>query len=263
MTNVYWGVPGAVQDGANATILVVADSWFWYPMDNLATEISVAMPNQTLVVIGNNGAEAAEWSEKYRKSIDFGFKMYAAGAQALILSGAGNDIAGNADFLRLIKGDCSSATTVGQCYGVAQPDATLKMIMGCYRAVITKFRAYNPTAPVFMHNYDNAWPTGKGLFGPATWLKAPMDFAQVPMIPVELRRNLFKDLVVRLHTEQLALAQEPGLGRLIPIESAGTMPDGPNEVDRWWVNELHPTPKGFKLLARQAFVPALKKVGLT
>ena len=58
------------------------------------------------------------------------------------------------------------------------------------------------------------------------------------------------------------LAKEKALGAIVAIASAGTMPDDPGTVDRWWANELHPTPAGFKLLAKSAFIPAMKKVGI-
>lgn len=260
MGNVYWGVPGALQALANPTILVVADSWFWYPLDNLATEISARMGNQTIVVIGNNGAEADQWDNKYRKQIDHGFKMYAEGAQALIVSGGGNDVAGMSDFLRLLKEDCAFANDVAACYADAQPEQILTRIIGDYRSLIVKFRAYNKTAPVFMHNYDYAWPTGDGLFGPADWLKKPMAFAKVP---ANLRRALFRDLLDRLGQAQQDLATDANLAPLVAVASAGTMPEDEANAQQWWANELHPTPRGFKLLARKAFVPELQKAGLT
>jgi hypothetical protein len=256
MDNVFWGVPGALNAGANASILMLGDSWFWYPADNLAVEIGAALPAQTLVVIGNNGAEAAQWADKYRKDINFGFKMYGQGAQALMLSGGGNDIAGMADFMRILQPNCSGAQTVADCYLEGQPEAIMSRIIGAYREVILRFRAHNAQAPVLMHNYDNAWPTGKGLFGPADWLKAPMEAAKVPKA---LRRDLFKDLVARLRQAQLALKKERQLGTLVAIGSAGTMPEEESGMNQWWANELHPTPQGFKLLAKKAFVPALKK----
>jgi hypothetical protein len=128
--------------------------------------------------------------------------------RALLLSGGGNDVAGMKDFLRLLQDDCSTAASVAACYREGQPDALISRIVAAYREVVLRFRAYNPNAPVLMHNYDNAWPTGQGLFGPADWLKKPMDAAKVPQA---LRRPLFKDLLARLRLGQLALAQEPAL----------------------------------------------------
>jgi hypothetical protein len=217
--------------------------------------MGVRMLDQTLVATGFGGAEAAQWSDKFRKDIDFAFKMYARDVGVLMLSGGGNDIAGMRDFTRLINDDCSDAQSAEQCMRPGQPDAIMSSIMGAYREVILRFRAYNPDAPVIMHNYDNAWPTGKGVFGPADWLRAPMDRAGVPD---DLRRPLFKKLVTRLRNEQELLTADLKLGPLVPLLSAGTLPE--HSPQRWWANELHPTPAGFNLLAEKVFVPALKKI---
>lgn len=259
MKNVYWGVPGALAalTDRDASILMIGDSWFWYPIDNLATELAGALPDETLVVIGQGGADAAAWSEKYRKDIDFGFKMYGSGVKALMLSGGGNDVAGMSDFLRLLKDDCSSAQAFMDCFREGQPAAIISKIIAAYREVILRFRAYNKLAPVFVHNYDNAWPTGRGVFGPATWLKAPMVKAKVP---ARFRHQLFVELVRLLHKGQLDLKAEPAMGPIVVILSAGTMPDNPVGAERWWANELHPTPEGFHLIATKAFVPELAKI---
>lgn len=197
------------------------------------------------MVIGRNGSEVGDWGTKYRKDVDFAFKMYEDSVQALLLSGGGNDIAGMSDFLRIIADNCSKASTVQECYRIAQPDGILSTIIGSYRSVIVKFRAHNPNAPVLTNNYDNAWSNGKGLFGPADWLKAPMDKAKVPKA---VRRNLFKDLLKRLLDAQIELTKEKTLGPIVALASAGTMPDDEENIEQWWANELHPTPKGFALL---------------
>lgn len=251
---VYWGVHATIDAGASPTMLVVGDSWYWYPVSNLATEISEAMqPDQTLTCIGFSGSEAAQWSTRYRKDIDFGFKMFGADVQALLLSGGGNDVAGMADFLRLLGDDCSQARTVEECFRAGQPDAILSSIMGAYKEVILRFRGYNPTATVVMHNYDYAWPTGKGLFGPSDWLKAPMEKAGVPE---GLRRALFRHIVDRLHEEQAELATIAKLGPLVAIKTSGTLP----EHTRCWANELHPTREGFRMIATKAIVPTLRRI---
>jgi hypothetical protein len=259
--NVHWGVHSALSAGVvNASVLMIGDSWFWYPFDNLAVEIGAALPEQRLVVVGNNGSEAAQWSDKYRKDIDFGFRMYGSDVKALMLSGGGNDIAGMSDFLRLLKDDCSQGLTAAECFRAGQPDAIIAKIVGAYKEIILRFRAYNRLAPVLMHNYDYAWPTGKGLFGPADWLREPMDKALVPNVPKALRPGIFKELVDRLHKAQTELVTDPALAPLVAIHSAGTMPGGAEAKDDWWANELHPTRRGFKRLVAKAFLPELKKL---
>jgi len=253
MSNVFWGAPEAMAENANPFALLLGDSWFWYPLDNLAVEIAAAMPDQQFVVAGTNGANAGDWGAKLRRSTDFTFKMYAKDVRALILSGGGNEIAGEDDFLAILAEpeQCRNATSVEQCYEAGQPDGVMTRIAAAYRASILKFRAYNQAATVFTHNYDHCWPTGKGFFGPGDWLKRPMDLAEVPD---KLRRDLFKDLLRRLYEMQQQLAKEPGLMPMVPIRTAGTLPD----EERMWANEIHPTPRGFRLLARDAIVPALQ-----
>lgn len=242
-----------MAEGANPAVLLLGDSWLWYPFGNLAVEIGAALPREQFLVIGTNGLEAAEWASKGRKYIDFAFEQYAPTARALVVSGGGNDIAGMADFLQLVADDCSRARTVEQCYRSGQPDAKLIAIVAAYAAVIAKFRAYNRSATVLTHNYDDAWPTGKGVFGPADWLKAAMDRASVPQ---RLRRALLRDLLRRLRLAQLALAADAGVRPIECLATAGTLPDN----ERIWANELHPTPSGFRMLARQRFVPALEAI---
>lgn len=251
--NVFWGTHAALAGNASPTIMMIGDSWFWYPFDNLAREIGDADPARQIVVVGRNGSEAAEWDGRQRKDIDFAFRMYGGSVGALMLSGGGNDVAGMNDFLRLIKDDCAAQGTVAGCYRTAQPAALLAGVMGCYRALITKFRAYNASAPVILHHYDYAWPTGLGLFSPSQWLKAPMERAGVHP---QLRKELFRDLINQLKAAQLQLASDATLGPVYVALTAGQLPDSMDA----WANEMHPTPAGFRLLARNAFEPELARV---
>lgn len=258
---VFWGISSMVSSPdvvGNPTLILVGDSWFWYPFNNLASELAAQLQGEhKLLVLGNNGAEAQEWSSKYRKEIDLAFKWYASTCEGLLLSGGGNDIAGSEDFDPIIEDKCAGATSVGACYSPGQPDATLNKIQASYRELVMKFRKYSPTAPVICHNYEKAWPTGKGVFGPADWLKAPMDKAGVPK---PLRHDLFADLLLRLHNCQKSLT-EPSekLGKVLPILTTGTLPD---KADIW-ANELHLKPGAFDKMVKQAWIPALSSIGIT
>lgn len=254
--NVYWGVHTILGEGQFPSVIAVGDSWLWYPVDNLANELGALFQNEIFVVIGKNGAEAAEWSQGTRKAIDLGFEMFAKSCKALILSGGGNDVAGRDDFLRLLQIDCSACTTVADCWRVTQPAAVITGILNAYRDVIVRFRAYNKKAPVIMHNYDNAWPSGKGLFGPSDWLKVPMDIAKVPEA---LRRDLFKMLVQRLGDAQQDLAKTTGLAPIVAIRTAGELPELANGKSQWWANELHPTRKGFRRIAENRMKAPIEK----
>ena len=255
---VFWGMNSLLSSPdveGNPTLILIGDSWFWYPFNNLASELAAQLHGEhKLLVLGNNGAEAQEWSTKYRKQIDLAFKWYASTAQGLLLSGGGNDLAGPDDFDPIVEDNCRDATDICQCYSPGQPDGILLKVQTSYREVICKFRKYNTTAPVICHNYEKAWPTGKGLFGPANWLKIPMDNAHVPKA---LRHELFADILGRLNTCQQQLANTD-LGKVVPIRTAGTLPDKADV----WANELHLKPGAFDQMVRNAWIPALRNEGI-
>lgn len=184
------------------------------------------------------------------------FKLYASGVRGLLLSGGGNDIAGMDDFLRLLKPDCSQAAAVEDCFAPGQPDAIMEGLDAAYRELIARFRAWNGSAPVFLHQYDYAWPTGQGLFGPADWLKAPMDAAKVP---AALRRPLFKQLIGELKLRQIDMSLDAALGTVVVMDTAGVLPE---DDDSMWANELHPTPSGFRRIVKRAVLPALQDSGI-
>ena len=132
----------------------------------------------------------------------------------------------------------------------------MDIIDGAYRNLIDRFRARNPNAPVFLHQYDYAWPTGKGLFGPADWLKEPMDAA---LVPTKLHRPLFKELIGLLKLRQIDMSLDAALGTVVVLDTAGVLPE---DNDSMWANELHPTPAGFRRIVRQAVLPALHDHGV-
>ena len=93
--------------------------------------------------------------------------------------------------------------------------------------------------------------TGQGVFGPADWLKVPMEKCSVP---ISLRKDLFAHLVAAFGKAQDALVAEPGLGKIVALKTAGTL------AKDQWANELHPTPEGFRRLAELKFLPVLDSV---
>jgi len=57
-----------------------------------------------------------------------------------------------------------------------------------------------------------------------------------------------------LGNAQKQLSLETIVGKFLPVKTTGTLPDD----QAIWANELHPTPKGFKLLASKILVPVIK-----
>lgn len=83
-----------------------------------------------------------------------------------------------------------------------------------------------------------------------SWLWYPVDnlATELGALFADETFVVIKTLVNRLGDSQAALAQDANLGPVIAIRTAGELPESGST--RWWANELHPTPKGFKRIAQ-------------
>lgn len=113
------------------------------------------------------------------------------------------------------------------------------------RHLISRLREQKPGLPVFLHGYDYAIPTGRGVIrippgwtfiGP--WLRPA--FA-AKRIPLDQAAHLVKRLIDEFNQMQIDLAKSlPGVHH---IDLRGTL----TPTD--WSDELHPTPAGFAKVA--------------
>jgi hypothetical protein len=162
--------------------------------------------------------------------------------KALLLSGAWNDIVGQTSSPKLMKANCSSCQLDTACYADDQLSTALDKISGYYRRLIKFFRTYNASAVVLLHNYDEAYATGEGVFALRDRLKVPMEQCSVP---VTQRRDVFEDLE-QSFVKRRRLAAEPSLVVIVALKTADVVPMNQ------WANELHPTSKGFGRLAKRS-----------
>lgn len=260
--NVYWDAELLNQDGLAASILAIGDSWFWYPFPggSLLNALGplVATKQHTILAFGNNGAEAFDYVHGvYRKQVDTGLKFHGAGVSAVFISGGGNDFAGFSDLRPLLKSDCTGITTARGCYRT-NPGEALDLLMSRTEQSLDELIAKvlkkcRPGTEVFLHTYDNAVPSGKGVFGgSSSWLKQALDDARVAP-------QLQRDCVVFLIDEfskRLKAIRKRYPGEVFLVDSRGTL------VNADWANELHPKPQGFRKIAKNAWLPVLRKRGL-
>jgi hypothetical protein len=177
------------------------------------------------------------------------------------ISAGGNDFAGIGDLDdKILAPDCSSATTLAECYRAAQPQSVFAGVEQAYRDILTVVAGIRPDLPVLVHNYDYAIPNGKTLAGLRSWLKLPMDNDRVPTAGAPLaglRREIVHDLI-----DQFTLSLDRLESTVTPAQvqfvwSAGTLSD----TD--WANELHPKPAGFVKLVNDCWSgPARSALGL-
>lgn len=261
--NVYWDARELADDSRSASILAIGDSWFWYPFPggSLLNALGplVKARQHTILAFGNNGAEAFDYvNGVYRDSINTGLAFHGSGLSAVFISGGGNDFAGFNDLRPMLKLDCSSITTARGCFTPGNAVGTLSWVMDrtetSLETLINRVIAAAPAAiRIFVHNYDYAVPSGKGVFGSGgAWLKPALVDAGVRAI---LHRKCIRHLM-RQFTQRLENLETKYSGQVFLIDSRGTLADGD------WANELHPRPAGFRKIAQTCWQPVLAAHGL-
>jgi hypothetical protein len=186
-------------------------------------------------------------------------QFHAPGADGLLLSGGGNEFAGKSDLLPLLKADCSKAKTAEECFkdGDSDVEGTVAWLMADtlenYMLLVSRaFDRLPSHAKVFVHTYDYAFPTGKGVFGGEGWILPSLKAARVP--PQHWQgciNHLIDGFVISLKALKSRWPE-----RIVIVDSRGTLKD-----EKEWHNELHPTSDGFKRIATEKWLPILKENG--
>lgn len=262
--NIFWNAYIDLMNSQRPVdVLAIGDSWFHYPFDNLINPLSAVLEHPTIYVIGESGARADElaqggWLARFTRMLD-----EQPGIRLVCISAGGNDFAGIGDLDdRVLQPDCSAATALRDCFRANEPDAVMTAVAAACATLIAAVDARRPAATVLLHNYDYAIPNGRTLPGLKSWLKLPMDNAQVPAAGAPLgglRREVVRELIDRFTLAADALGR-PGDASHAAVElvwSAGAL------AENQWANELHPTSVGFRRLARQCWAgPARRALGL-
>lgn len=261
--NVFWDVRD-MPEGVMPSIVAIGDSWFWYPFPggSLLNHLGdvVQSKEHTILAVGYNGAEAYDFVfGKHEKKVRTTLKLYGDSLSAVFISGGGNDFAGFNDLRPLLLRDCSASNSAEACFDQSSGGELARLmekIETSYTTLIGRVLMYCHSAGfrrVFLHNYDYAIPTGKGIFGEgATWLKSALDDAKVPS---QYQAACIRHILNRFTTMLEGIARRNS-NIVVLVNSSSTLtPDD-------WANELHPTPGGFKKIAVQRWKPALQRHGL-
>lgn len=171
--------------------------------------------------------------------------------RAILLSGGGNDIAGD-EFAILLNHARSGLPAFNEdilrgVIDVRLRAAYARMISGI--TTVTKSYLTQPI-PIIIHGYDYAVPDGRGFLGgwwklPGPWLKPGFD--RKGYENKEVNKTLVKDLIDRFNTMLSAVAATPQFGHVHYLDLRGTLRRNDQYKDDWG-NELHPSDHGFHLV---------------
>ena len=247
------------------------DSWFAYPSKwmpiggktNLIDYISSATRGKAnFLDMASNGDEAVDilsgkqkhkiidqlrWHEKHfgKKPVDL-----------LLISGGGNDIVGENDFERFIKSPyLPSYTTPKDCIQRVRLARKVEQVRLSYLELLDIRDQYSPNTLVVTHCYDYPYPSLKGaefwggIYKTASWMKPYMDAAG---IPAEMQRAVTTVFMDSLAQCFLQIASERT--GFIAVDTRKTL-----DTEKQWVNEIHPTSSGFKLIASEMLVTIREK----
>jgi hypothetical protein len=249
--------------GTHLNLLADGDSWFDYPLNGQVfgphTDVIAQLPGvcaipPTILNLAHYGyTSTQEMGYARQQSMSKAIKDQANGYfDAILMSGGGNDIAGDSLCIWL-----NDAEDVGNdpAKAVNQERFTdaVNMVKASYLDLIALRDDLLEGAPIFVHDYDYAIPSGKaasilGVYSMGPWLKPSLEYCGWTD-PVQ-GAAIIKGLMLQFGAMLADLASQPE-NNLVHVVTQGTTDASA------WPNELHPGPDGFRTVA-QKFADALK-----
>jgi lysophospholipase L1-like esterase len=247
-----------------ATLVAEGDSWFdylWYDvLDFLEQQYgydieSVAHKGDRVEDMAYSGDELRKFSKTVEKLLRRGEVP-----KAILLSGGGNDVAGE-EFALLLDHARSVAPGLNEDVVRGVIDVRVRNAFAHILSAVTQLceGLIGRKVPILVHGYDRPVPDGRGFLGgawvlPGPWLRP--GFHQKGFPDQAQNQQIVAALIDRFNAMLAAVAALPGFGHVHYVDLRGLLPNQQG-YRQWWENELHPTRKGFELVA-QKFQEVLK-----
>jgi hypothetical protein len=241
---------------ASAGVLIAeGDSWFDYPFhdvlqiledEHLYDVESVAHKGDRVEDMAYSGGQFEEFARRLEKLLREN-KV----PRAILLSGGGNDIAGE-EFALLIDHAASSLPALNDDIVRGVVDVRVKAAYARMISTLTAItqRYLGRPIPIVTHGYDYALPDGRGFLGgfwllPGPWLEP--GFRQKGHLDFGKNARVVADLIDRFNGMLRDLSANPQFAHVHYLNLRDTLRrDGSYKRD--WANELHPTVDGFRLV---------------
>ncbi|MGD8643473.1 MAG: hypothetical protein PVI15_04235 [Chromatiales bacterium] len=244
-------------------IVAEGDSWFSYPKKwllsgpnaNILDHISsvlVGRDKVNLLRLESNGDEAVEMIAGDQKhTLAEVLKKNGPQVRLLLFSGGGNDVVGKWDMERLLKTH-EPGFTAADCIHQDRLKRKLKRIGLAYEELLELRDEYAPDTLIITHTYDLLQPSDRGasfLWGAIRTKPWIHPYLVDKGIPESLHLDIVTALLEPLRDALTVIANRPRYRRnFFVVDTQGTLRPG-NRRD--WLNEIHPTPAGFKKITRR------------
>jgi hypothetical protein len=246
-------VRAAGGPGSAGVLVAEGDSWFDYPLNDILRLLedhhgydveSVAHKGDRVEDMAYGSGQFEEFARRLEKLLRQNIIP-----KAILLSGGGNDIAGE-EFGMLINHALSPAAGLNEQVLSGVIDERIKFAYITILSAITRIceQRLNGPIKILTHGYDYPVPDGRGFLGgwwilPGPWLEP--GFRQKGYDDLAVRVNLAKRLIDRFNDMLKAIVALPEFAHVQHIDLRNTLSTGSN-YKRDWANELHPTLAGFR-----------------
>lgn len=234
-------------------LLAEGDSWFDYPGKDILALLedehlydvkSVAHMGDCVEDMAHSDGQLVDFTRRLEKLLGEG-KI----PRAILLSGGGNDIAGD-EFAILLNHAASSLPPLNENIITGVVDIRLKEAYVTILSALTEVskKYLGKPLPIVVHGYDYPLPDGRGFLGgwwklPGPWLKP--GFERKGFKNLATNTQLIADLIDRFNVMLASVST------LFPhvhyLDLRRTL--NPNKTD--WANELHPSPSGFETVTQK------------
>jgi hypothetical protein len=253
--------------GQNGLVVAEGDSWFDYPFHDVLERLedkfdfrieSVAHKGDTVEEMAHDFSQRTKLARMFEK-----VKADGRMPRAILLSGGGNDMAGD-EFAVLLN----HATTtppldeINENVVAGIVDQRLRFAMVSLIGAVTQLAQTNfgKKIPVVIHGYGYPVPDGRGYLGgfwilPGPWLEPGFrqkGYLDAEQEEVDLPRctAIMKRLINRFNEMLKSIpGSQPELAHVSYLDLRGLLSNAIPGYKQSWENELHPNKSGFEAVA--------------
>jgi lysophospholipase L1-like esterase len=242
----------------SGVLIAEGDSWFDYPLQDVLRLLedvylfeveSVAHKGDCVEDMAHTEGQFEEFARRLEKLLRDG-KV----PRAILLSGGGNDIAGD-EFAILLNHAASSLPPLNEDIVRGVIDVRLR---AAYASIISGLTTIadsylNRRIPIITHGYDYPVPDGRGFLG--GWWKLPGPWLQPGFVRKgynDLTKNttVVEQLIDRFNEMLAAISAHRQFSHVHYLDLRKTLRRD-NTYKKFWANELHPTAGGFDLVTKK------------
>jgi len=248
-------------------LIAEGDSWFNYPFDDVLRLLedehgyeieSVAHFGDSVEAMAYEGGQFEQFARRLEKLL-----RHDQIPDAILLSGGGNDIAGD-EFAILLNHAASGLPVLNQDIIRGLIDVRVRNAYAFMISRLTELSKHylDRALPVITHGYDYPIPDGRGFIGgffilPGPWLEP--GFRQKGFEDISANAKVMRDLIDEFNVMMKALSATPQFKHVRHLDLRGTLATG-STYKKDWANELHPTAKGFTEVASK-FAEVIGELG--